>query len=49
MNVVDSSAWLEYIAEGPLAAEFASVIEDGPKLVVLSITSSSWAQSSQSQ
>ena len=28
MNVVDSSAWLEYLGDGPNASEFAAVIED---------------------
>ena len=27
MNVVDSSAWLEYLADGPNASLFAPVIE----------------------
>ena len=34
MNVVDSSAWLEYFAGGPQAGQFASVIEDVAHLVV---------------
>lgn len=34
MNVVDSSAWLEYLAEGPAAAFFAPAIEQPVKLVV---------------
>jgi predicted nucleic acid-binding protein len=33
-NVVDSSAWLEYFADGPGAANFASVIEATSRLVV---------------
>jgi predicted nucleic acid-binding protein len=33
-NVVDSSAWLEYFADGPGAANFASVIEATGRLVV---------------
>ena len=33
-NVVDSSAWLEYLAEGPNASDFAGVIEAVDKLVV---------------
>ncbi len=28
MNVVDSSAWLEYFADGPSAGYFAAAIED---------------------
>lgn len=38
MNVVDSSAWLEYFADGPNAAHFAATIEDPAGLVVPSIT-----------
>ncbi len=38
MNVVDSSAWLEYFADGPNAGEFARVIEAPRKLLVPSIT-----------
>ena len=38
MNVVDSSAWLEYFADGPNAAHFASAIEDTTALVVPAIT-----------
>lgn len=34
MNVVDSSGWLEYFADGPSAGFFASAIEDTAKLVV---------------
>lgn len=34
MNVVDSSAWLEYFGDGPNAAVFAPVIEDIDRLVV---------------
>jgi toxin FitB len=37
-NVVDSSAWLEYFAEGPNAGYFADAIEDTAALVVPSIT-----------
>ena len=37
MNVVDSSAWLEFFGEGPLASEFAPVLEDRQNLVVPSI------------
>lgn len=33
-NVVDSSAWLEYLADGPNASEFAPVIEALSTLVV---------------
>lgn len=38
MNVVDSSAWLEYFADGPNAGEFAEAIADIERLVVPSIT-----------
>jgi predicted nucleic acid-binding protein len=38
MNVVDSSGWLEYFADGPNAEFFASAIEDLPKLVVPSLS-----------
>lgn len=38
MNVVDSSAWLEYFAGGPNAEYFAKAIEDVPNLLVPSIT-----------
>ena len=34
MNVVDSSGWLEYFADGPNANFFASAIEDTDRLVV---------------
>lgn len=34
MNVVDSSAWLEYFANGPHASFFAPPIEDTQRLVV---------------
>lgn len=37
MNVVDSSAWLEYFADGPNADFFAPAIEAADKLVVPSI------------
>ncbi|GAV32260.1 MAG: type II toxin-antitoxin system VapC family toxin [Anaerosomatales bacterium] len=38
MNVVDSSAWLEYFGDGPNAAEFAPAIEDPESLVVPTLT-----------
>jgi toxin FitB len=38
INVVDSSAWLEYFADGPNAATFARPIEDPAKLLVPSVT-----------
>jgi predicted nucleic acid-binding protein len=34
MNVVDSSAWLEYFANGPNASFFAKAIKDTGRLVV---------------
>lgn len=34
MNVVDSSAWLEYFADGPNAGEFARPIEATRSLIV---------------
>ncbi len=37
MNLVDSSAWLEYFAAGPQAGLFAKAIEDVPRLVVPTI------------
>lgn len=38
MNVVDSSAWLEYFADGPRAGEFARTVEAPRNLLVPSIT-----------
>jgi len=38
MNIVDSSAWLEYFADGPNAEHFAEAIEDTAALIVPSIT-----------
>ena len=38
MNVVDSSAWLEYFADGPNAGEFAEVIFETERLIVPSLT-----------
>ena len=38
MNVVDSSAWLEYFANGPNASFFAPPIEQTGELVVPSLT-----------
>ena len=37
MNLVDSSAWLEYFANGPNAAFFARAIEETDKLLVPTI------------
>ncbi len=38
MNVVDSSAWLEYLADGPNAAIFAKPIEATRSLLVPSLS-----------
>ncbi len=38
MNVVDSSGWLEYLADGPNANFFAPAIEDVARLVVPTIS-----------
>lgn len=38
MNVVDSSAWLEYLADGPNAGFFAPAVERARELIVPSIT-----------
>lgn len=38
MNVVDSSGWLEFFADGPNAGEFAAPLADKTALVVPSIT-----------
>jgi toxin FitB len=38
MNVVDSSAWLEYFADGANAKHFAKIIENPDELLVPSIT-----------
>ncbi|HVA54402.1 MAG TPA: type II toxin-antitoxin system VapC family toxin [Gammaproteobacteria bacterium] len=38
MNVVDSSAWLEFFADGPNAKQFAKPIMDIARLIVPSIT-----------
>jgi predicted nucleic acid-binding protein len=38
MNVVDSSAWLEYFTNGPNAAFFARPIEETERLMVPSLT-----------
>jgi predicted nucleic acid-binding protein len=37
LNVVDSSAWLAYLADEPAAASFAATIEDTDRLVVPSV------------
>ncbi len=38
MNIVDSSAWLEYFANGPNASYFATAIERIDELLVPSLT-----------
>jgi predicted nucleic acid-binding protein len=38
MNVVDSSGWLEYFADGPNAGFFASAIENVHELITPSIS-----------
>jgi predicted nucleic acid-binding protein len=38
MNVVDSSGWLEYFAEGPNARHFASVVRATAELIVPTVT-----------
>lgn len=38
MNVVDSSAWLEYFGDGESAPEFAAAIESPAELVVPTLT-----------
>jgi predicted nucleic acid-binding protein len=37
VNVVDSSAWLEYFAGGPNASFFAAAIEDQKQVIIPSI------------
>lgn len=37
MNVVDSSGWIEYLADGPGADFFASALEDTEELLVPTI------------
>jgi toxin FitB len=38
VNLIDSSAWIEYFSEGPNATEFAVPIEDPQQQVVPTIT-----------
>ncbi|MBE0597480.1 MAG: type II toxin-antitoxin system VapC family toxin [Desulfuromonadales bacterium] len=38
MNIVDSSGWLEYFAEGPNAGSFAEPLAEVTRLVVPAIT-----------
>jgi len=37
VNLVDSSAWLEYFADGPNAGKFAAAIQSGDELLVPTI------------
>lgn len=37
MNLADSSAWLEYLADGKNAKHFAPIIEDTNQLIVSTI------------
>jgi predicted nucleic acid-binding protein len=37
VNVIDSSAWIEYLVDGPNAARFLAAIEDEHELLVPSI------------
>ena len=38
MNIVDSSDWLEYFADAPNAEFFAPAIENGPELLVPTVS-----------
>jgi predicted nucleic acid-binding protein len=38
VNVVDSSAWIEYFGDGSRASDFATAIEDPDNLVVPTLT-----------
>ena len=38
MNVVDSSGWLEYFAEGPNAKHFAAALRGSERLIVPTVT-----------
>jgi predicted nucleic acid-binding protein len=38
VNIVDSSAWIEFLADGANASEFAVPIDDGENLLVPSLT-----------
>jgi len=38
VNVVDSSAWLEYFGDGPNAPEFAAAVEAPEELIVPTLT-----------
>jgi predicted nucleic acid-binding protein len=38
VNVVDSSAWLEYFADGPSAGYFAGAIENSADLIVPTVS-----------
>ena len=43
LHIVDSSAWLEYLANGPNAEQFAAVIEAVDRLVVPTVVITHWA------
>ena len=38
MNIVDSSGWLEYFADGPNAPDFAEVLEGSEELKVIEMS-----------
>ena len=38
MNVIDSSAWIEYFGDGPNANDYAAAIEDPDSLIVPTLT-----------
>jgi predicted nucleic acid-binding protein len=38
VNVVDSSGWLEYFADGPNASFFAAAVEEPARLIVPSVS-----------
>jgi predicted nucleic acid-binding protein len=38
MNIVDSSGWLEYFADGPNAKQYAKPLRDAHELIVPTIT-----------
>ncbi len=47
MNIVDSSGWLEYFADGPNAGQFAIPLANMIELLVPSITATKLIQSVQ--
>jgi len=38
LNIVDSSGWIEYFADGPNAGRFAGPLSDPDRLVVPTVT-----------